>query len=184
MSLTRETTVKSRNCIDARFWYHESEAMKKVYRLPYRSSSLHTTLHWEPIHKLMDDLHTLSLIRRFTSGKAWAVRTSEEAPSYRGSPSRIIEPSSWGGMVIKHTLYREVLLLSLMCCLAETFLDLLCSLDCLSPYENWTRVGITNSGLSLTLKVAEKVAGYLADESSHICYVWLIFELRVAGWLC
>ena len=68
--------------------------------------------------------------------------------------------------------------------LSETFLDLLCSLDCLSPYENWTRVGITNSGLSLTLKVAEKLAGYLADESSHICYVWLIFKLRVAGWLC
>ena len=144
-------------------------------------SSLHTTLPWELIHKLMDSLHTLSLSRRFTSGKAWAVRTSEEASSYCGSSSRIIEPSSWGGMVIKHTLCRELLLLSLMCCLAETFIDLLCSLDCLSPYENWTRVGITNSGLSLTLKVTGKVAGYLANELSHICYVWLIFKLRIAG---
>ena len=42
----RETTVKSRDCIDARFWYHESEAVKKVYRLPYRSffSSHHPPL--------------------------------------------------------------------------------------------------------------------------------------------
>ena len=189
----RETTVKSRNCMEQSNIWHtvmpysgitNQRRWKKSTGSHTVRSSLHTTLPWEPIHKLMDRLHTLSLSRRFTSGKAWAVRTSEEAPSYCGSSSRIIEPSSWGGMVIKHTLYIEVLLLSLMYCLAETFLDLLCSLDCLSPYENWIRVGITNSGLSLTLKVAEKVAGYLANESSHICYVWLIFKLRIAGWLC
>lgn len=116
-----------------RFWYHE----KKSTRSHTVPSSLRTTLPWEPIHKLMDSLHTLSLSRRLTSGKAWAVRTSEEAPSYCGSSSRIIESSSWGGMVIKHTLYIEVLLWPLMYCFAETFLDLLCSLDCLIPICIW-----------------------------------------------
>ena len=151
----RETTVKSRNCIDARFWYHEWEAMKKSTGSHTVRSSLHTTLPWEPIHKLMDSLHTLSLIRRFTSGKAWAVRTSEEAPSYCGSSSRIVEPSSSGGMVIKHTLYREISLWYCYCCLCAALGRHfeLCSVywTVSSPYAYGIRFGITNSGLSLTL---------------------------------
>ena len=136
----RETTVKSRNCIDARFWYHDWEAMKKSTGSHTVSSSLHTTLPWEPIHKLMDSLHTLSLIRRFTSGKAWAVRTSEEAPSYCGSSSRIVEPSSWGGMVknihcTERSAYGIVIVVYVL--LWETFWDLLCSLDCLIPICIW-----------------------------------------------
>ena len=184
MSLTRETTVKSRNCIDARFWYHESEAMKKVYRLPYRSffSSHHPPLG--------DNSQAYGWSSYFIFDQALYVRKSLSCPHKWRSTKLlwIIFKDHWTKLMRRYgdktyTVQRGIAIV-VNVLLSETFLDLLCSLDCLSPYENWTRVGITNSGLSLTLKVAEKVAGYLADESSHICYVWLIFELRVAGRLC
>lgn len=77
-------------------------------------------------------------------------------------------------MVIKHTQYREVLLLSFVCYLAETFLNLLCSLDCVIHIWIWdtrryhqlrTLINVVSSTESSPL------AGYLANESSHMCYV-------------
>ena len=146
---------------------------EKVYRLPYRSFF---SSHHPPLGA---NSQAYGWSSYFIFDQALYVRKSLSCPHKWRSTKLpwITFKDHWTKLMRRYgdktyTVQRGIAIV-VNVLLSETFLDLLCSLDCLSPYENWTRVGITNSGLSLTLKVAEKVAGYLADES-----------LRVAGWLC
>lgn len=104
-------------------------------------SSLHTTLPWEPIHKLMDSLHT------FIFDQALYVRKSLSCPHKWRSTKLllIIFKDHWTKLMRRYgdktytvqTDQLMVLLLWFMCCFGETFWGLLCSLDCLIPICIW-----------------------------------------------
>ena len=121
----RETTVKSRNCIDARFWYHESEAMKKVYRLSYRSFF---SSHHPPLGA---NSQAYGWSSYFIFDQALYVRKSLSCPhKWRNTKLLwIIFKDRWTKLMRrygeKHTLYREISVWYCYCCLCAALGDIL-----------------------------------------------------------